>query len=337
MRPAETYFKYLYYLMHHGSLKKVRNNILNNIEKKLKKVYLKSLPINITIEPCNSCNLSCPGCVTGVNCAGSIPPGMLTLDQFKYIFAQIKDYVFNISLYKWGEPFLNKDIFLIIAHATSNRCGTTIHTNFNIFDESMAEQAVTRGLTHIYLSIDGATQETYEKYRRGGNLARVLKNIEILINTKKKLRSKFPILTWKYLYFPHNVHEIELAKLMAKRLGVDVFEAFPANLDNVSTFGTGRFYDLASGTVTTVTAHSCDSLWNSLIIYPDGSLLPCCQAFRTKDVFGNIYNQPLRTIWNNDDFITLRKTIKTRKIGQGVRYPCRECEVIKKLQEVFSK
>lgn len=317
--------------MHYGGFKKIYNNILNNIEKKLKKVYLKSLPVIITIEPCNICNLSCPGCVTGANCPGSIPPAMLTLGQFKYIFDQIKDYVFNISLYKWGEPFLNKDIFLIIGHATLNRCGTTIHTNFNIFDESMAEQAVKSKLTHIYLSIDGAAQETYEKYRRGGNLARVLKNIEILVNTKKKLRSKFPILTWKYLYFPHNVHEIELARLMAGRLGVDAFEAFPANLDNVSTFGIGKFYDLVSGTVATVAADTCNSLWDSLIIYPDGSVLPCCQAFRTKDVFGNIYNQPLRNIWNNDDFLTLRKTIKIRKIDQNIRYPCCECEVIKNL------
>lgn len=333
MRAVKTYYKYLYYLTRYCELKKIYNYILNKIEKKQKRIYLKSLPVNISIEPCNICNLSCPGCVTGVKSPGAIEPGTLSFERFKYIFEQIKDYVFNISLYNWGEPFLNKDIFLIIGHASLNRCGTTLHTNFNIFDESMAEQAIRSKLTHIYLSIDGATQETYEKYRKGGNLAGVLKNIEILVAKKKKTKSKFPLLTWKYLIFPHNAHEIELAGFKAKELGVDAFEVFQANLDNVATFGTGKFYDLVSGRIETFSADTCTVLWDTLIIYPDGSVLPCCQAFRKKDVFGNIYDLPLRKIWNNNDFLTLRKILKTGNVEQDIRYPCCECQVMKSLQK----
>lgn len=192
MRTANTYYKYLYYLMHYGGFKKICNHILNGIEKKQKKVYLRSLPVNVTIEPCNICNLSCPGCVTGVRYPGSIEPGMLSFEQFKFVFDQIKDYVFSVSLYKWGEPFLNKDIFLMIRYASSNRCGTTVHTNFNIFDESMAGQAISSKLTHIYLSVDAATQKTYEKYRRGGNLGTVFKNIETMVSKRKKEKSRFP-------------------------------------------------------------------------------------------------------------------------------------------------
>jgi radical SAM protein with 4Fe4S-binding SPASM domain len=196
----------------------------------------------------------------------------------------------------------------------------------------MAEQVIKSKLTHIYLSIDGATQQVYEKYRKGGDLDLVLKNIEILVNKKKEASSQFPILTWKYLVFPYNVQEIELARFKAKELGVDAFEVFPANLDNVATFGTGKCYDLVNNRIETFTADTCEALWDTLIIYPDGSVLPCCQAFRKKDVFGNIYNQPLREIWDNNDFLTLRKIIKTRKVEQAVRYPCRECGVIKNLQ-----
>jgi radical SAM protein with 4Fe4S-binding SPASM domain len=332
MRAAKTYYKYLYYLLHYGGYKKIYNYILNKVEKKQKKVFLKSLPVNITIEPCNICNLSCPGCVTGVKHPGSIEPGMLSFEQFKYIFNQVKDYVFNISLYKWGEPFLNKDIFLMFNYASSNRCGTTVHSNFNIFNESMAEQAIKTKLTHIYLSIDGATQETYEKYRRGGDLGLVLKNIETLVKKKKEAKSKFPIITWKYLIFPHNSREIELARIKSKELGVDAFEAFRANLDNVSTFGAGKFYDLANECIRTFAADNCEALWDGIIIYPDGSVFPCCQSFRKKDIFGNIYNQPLSQIWNNNDYLALRKIIKTGKVGQDVRYPCCECQVIKDLK-----
>lgn len=333
MRALKTYYKYLYYLTRCGSFKKINNHILNAIEKKQKNIHLRSLPRNIIIEPTNTCNLNCPGCVTGAKYPGAIEPCMLTLEQFKYIFAQIKDYVFNISLYNWGEPFLNKDIFMMIEHASTSRCGTTVHSNFNIFDESMAEQAVKAKLTHIYLSIDGATQETYEKYRRGGDLTRVLKNIEILVNKKKKAKSKFPLLTWKYLAFPHNSHEIELARNKSEELGIDAFEVFPANLENLAAFGREKHYHPLNGRTEISYAQSCSSLWDTLIIYPDGSVLPCCQAFRKKDIFGNIYNTALRQIWNNNDFLTLRRAIKSGRAEGEIRYPCCECGAIKRLKQ----
>jgi len=220
----------------------------------------------------------------------------------------------------------------MIDYASLSKCGITVHSNFNIFDEFMAEKAIKGNLTHIYLSIDGATQQVYEKYRRGGDLSRVFRNIEILVSMKKKFKSIFPLLTWKYLVFPHNVHEIDSAKRMSREFGVDAFEVFPANLDNLSTFGIARYYDLTTGDINTFTADCCDSLWDSFIIYPDGSIFPCCQSFRNKDIFGNIYDKPFREVWNNNNFLTARKILSTKKVEADVRYPCRDCEIIKKLQ-----
>jgi radical SAM protein with 4Fe4S-binding SPASM domain len=314
-------------------MRKYYNYFLNTIEKKLKRTQLKSLPVNIMIEPCNICNLTCSGCVTGIKHEKAIEPQMLNLEQFKKIFDQCKEYVFNISLYNWGEPFLNKDIFSIVDYATSNKCAVTAHSNFNIFDESMAEKAILSRLTHIYLAIDGATQETYGKYREGGDLSRVFKNIEMLVSKKKEKRSIFPILTWRYLIFPHNVHEIELAKRKSKQLNIDAFEVCYANLDNIATFGIEKRYDLATGNIMTFTSNFCNSLWDTLIIYPNGSVIPCCQSFRKIDIFGNVNGSSIREVWNNSNFVNMRKTISTKKIGKGIRHPCRECKVIENLQK----
>lgn len=332
MRTSTTYFKYLYYLIYCGSLKKITNYILNKIEKKAKKIYLKSLPTDILIDPCTICNLYCPGCTVGVKYPELIEPGMLSFKQFKYIFDQFKDYVFNISLYCLGEPFLNQEIFSMIEYASINRCGTTIHSNFNIFDEEMAEKAIKSRLTHIYLSIEGATQEIYEKYRVGGDIMRVFRNIEILVNMKKKLKSIFPLLTWKYLIFPYNTHEIELARQKSKALGLDAFEVFHANLENLSTFGMVKQYDLITGNIKTLTADFCDSLWGSVIIYPDGSVFPCCKSFRKKDAFSNIYGEQFSKIWNNNIFLDARRILSTGKIDTKIRYPCLECEIVEKLR-----
>jgi radical SAM protein with 4Fe4S-binding SPASM domain len=323
--------KYLYYLTRCGSMKKAYNLLLNKMEKRSKRAILKSLPVNITIEPCNICNLRCPGCVTGTRQRDSIDPQLLDLAQFKRIFDQVKDYVFNISLYNWGEPFLNKNIFSIIEYAISNRCAITLHSNFNIFNEWMAEKAVSSRLTHIYLSIDGGTQQTYEKYRTGGELSRVLENISLLVSKKRSMRSRFPLVTWKYLVFPHNVHEIEKAREMATKLGVDAFELSPGNVDNLAVFGREEIYDSSTGKITAHQRGSCDSLWDSLIVYPDGSVIPCCQAFRKKDVFGNVLESSVKEVWNNKDFVAMRRVIGRKQIEGNIRHPCCECDIVKKV------
>jgi radical SAM protein with 4Fe4S-binding SPASM domain len=257
---------------------------------------------------------------------------MLDLDQFRRIFDQVKEYVFNISLYNWGEPFLNKNVFSIIEYASASGCAVTVHSNFNIFDDLMAEKAISSHLTHIYLSIDGATQQTYEKYRRTGELSQVIRNIELLVSKKQTAKSRLPILTWKYLIFPHNVHEIESARQMAKHLKVDAFELVPGNTDNLAVFGREEFHDLSTGRLLTNQRDFCDALWDSLIVYPDGSVIPCCQAFRKKDIFGNVLKTSVREVWNNEDFVAMRKAVGNKRIEGPIRHPCCECTIIDQIQ-----
>jgi radical SAM protein with 4Fe4S-binding SPASM domain len=333
MRPRITYLKYLYYLTCCGSSKKLGNYLLNRFEKKARRSFLKSRPVNILIEPCNICNLKCPGCITGTKHKEAINPQVLDLDRFRQIFDQVREYAFNISLYNWGEPFLNKNIFSIIEYASSSGCATTVHSNFNVFDYSMAEEAVSSGLTHIYLSIDGATQQTYEKYRSGGELARVIENVKLIVSKKESMKRRFPILTWKYLVFPHNVHEIESARQKAKELRVDAFELVRGNIDNVAVFGREETHDLSTGQIMTHQPDFCDSLWDSLIVYPDGSVIPCCQAFRKKDIFGNVLENSVEEVWNNSDFVAMRKIIGGKRIDGVVRQPCCECNITEKLRK----
>jgi len=165
IRAKIAYLKYLYYLFCFGSPQKIFNLLLSKIEMKLKRAHLNSMPVYIMIGVSNFCNLHCPGCPTGADSSEAIERKNLSFSQFKYVFGQVKSYIFNVNLFTLGEPFLNEEIFSMAEYASSNRCGVTIHSNFNIFNENMAEKAIRSKMTHIYLSIDGATQETYEKYR----------------------------------------------------------------------------------------------------------------------------------------------------------------------------
>ncbi len=99
---------------------------------------------------------------------------------------------------------------------------TTISTNMSVarFD---AEAYVASGLDYMILSIDGATQDTYARYRRNGDLQLVYRNVEALVSAKARMHRKTPIICWQYLAFTHNLHEIDLAAGISRDLGVDEF------------------------------------------------------------------------------------------------------------------
>ena len=73
---------------------------------------------------------------------------------------------------------------------------------------------------HMTVSLDGASQETYEIYRVGGAFERVINNIKAINAYKKQYKSAVPILLWQFVAFGHNEHEIAKAKTLATRLGM---------------------------------------------------------------------------------------------------------------------
>ena len=73
------------------------------------------------------------------------------------------------------------------------------------------------------VAVDGATQETYEKYRQGGRLDRVVANIETILRVRKAKGAATPRINMRFVVMSHNEAEIEEARELARRLGVDYF------------------------------------------------------------------------------------------------------------------
>ena len=89
--------------------------------------------------------------------------------------------------------------------------------NLNMISDEIIESLIKYQFQKIRVSIDGATQETYEKYRIGGDINKVFMNINKINSLKKMSNSKYPILEWQYIIFGHNEHEIPLAKKLAEQ------------------------------------------------------------------------------------------------------------------------
>lgn len=317
--------KYFYYLFHFTTARKVANIFHNNIERVLKRTTLKSYPYKITIDPTNFCNLRCPGCHTGIKHPEMIKSSFLSFANYQTMFDKLKKHTLSIALYNWGEPFLNKDIFKIIKHTTDNKVGSTMHSNFNVFSADMAENLVSSGLTHLYLSIDGASQETYAQYRVKGDFENVLSNVRLLVAAKKQSKSKLPFITWKFLVFPHNAHEVETARTMAKNIGVDNFRVYNANLQLMDIYDEASHYIDNPEKIKTLTK-PCASLWSSTYIGPDGTVFPCSLSFRKTEAFGNLLSNDFFETWNSNAYKYGRDMFVSGVDATKTPLPCAKCK-----------
>ena len=187
--------------------------------------HLLGRPFGLLVDPSNSCPLRCPGCLHNSyfrqhDTIIDWPDGLLSLETFERFLRQFAPYALHIDFFNWGEPLANPNTPKFIEMAKGFGLETVLSSNLNTkFD---AEKLVCSGLDYLIMSVDGASPEAYQKYRRGGDFARVIGNIEKLVAAKRKFGTQSPRLVWQFLTFEHNVDEIPLATEMAKALGVDV-------------------------------------------------------------------------------------------------------------------
>ena len=270
---------------------------------------LRGKPIKLVIEATNVCNLHCPGCFTGLGENGRVRSAV-SPDFFRQVLDEIGDTLLEVEFYNWGEPFLNKHLIEMVAEATRRGLATIITTNFSVpFSADKAEALVKAGLTVLGLSADGATQENYAKYRRGGDLETVIRNAQMMFDARRKLGSATPKMIWSFHVFEHNVEEVDAARQRAAEMG---FEAY--SVSKGYTYGEewedGR-YGYWPAHYTPV---RCPFPWFYGVIHNDGGVAACCGSFYHEDDLGRIsvaQGQPgekrFADIWNNDAFQHARR------------------------------
>lgn len=300
--------------------KKLKNFLIANYEYIFKKTKLKSLPYVAQIDPTNACNLKCPKCPNRLN---RRKISFIPFKIFKNIINEMEDYLFSVGLFDMGEPFLNKDIFKMIKYAESKNIKTHLNSNMTLINENNVDDLINSGLRYITMSIDGASQETYSKYRRGGDFNKIIKNIKLIIQKKKEYKTFFPFLELKFIVFKHNEHEIKKAKMIAKEIGIDFFTLSPSVVYTpISQELDKEALSMASSKITQIhgsnkgNKNTCYWLYKWLIVNADGGVSCCCGSNKKKDDFGNVFKKRIEEIWNNPYFLSARSIFRYKKKKQ---------------------
>jgi MoaA/NifB/PqqE/SkfB family radical SAM enzyme len=178
-------------------------------------------PIGLLIDPSNGCRLRCPGCVhSGKFAHWDWPSGILKESVYRAFINEHGPFANEIYFANYGEPLLSSLTPHLVRVARQFGLPSFTSSSLSV-PPKMTQGVVESGINFIICSIDGASPEVYEKYRRQGNFDQVMANLRTLIETKRRLNSYTPVLHWQFLVFQHNRHEVDAVTKLAKEVGVN--------------------------------------------------------------------------------------------------------------------
>jgi len=290
----------------------------------------RGLPLSISIEPTTFCNLSCPECPSGRKDFNR-PPGNISLAEFQNVIDQLKGHLMYLMLYFQGEPLLNPKFLQMVSYARQNKIYTATSTNGHHLDDDMAKQLVHSGPDRLIVSLDGTDQDTYEQYRKGGDLQSVLSGISNIVKWKEELRSSRPFLIIQFLVFKHNEHQIQDIKKLARKLGVrlELKTAQVYNYENDTLIipenpKFSRYIRGGDGkwALKKPLRNRCYRMWSGAVITWDGRVVPCCFDKDATYQLGKMDNHLFKEIWRGEAYNDFRRQILT---DRGRIDICRNC------------
>lgn len=283
----------------------------------IKRPVVRGKPFILTVEPTNLCNLRCPLCVTG-NGRMTRSGGVMDFETFRNIIDENGDRLIYLLLYQQGEPFLNKAFLDFVEYASRRNIFVTTSSNAHYFDPETARRTVVSGLDSLIISIDGADQKVYQRYRVGGDLERVKQGVANLIAERQKQRRRTPVIYLQFIAMRHNEHQIPEMKKWAKHLGVDKLLIKTVHVETseeakqwLPQKKSLRRYSNANGRLTPKRkgAGPCPRPWTSSLVNWDGTVVPCCFDKNAAHPFGGLNNKPFDAIWNSNEYDNFRTTM----------------------------
>jgi MoaA/NifB/PqqE/SkfB family radical SAM enzyme len=193
----------------------------------------------LKLEPVTYCNLKCPVCPveTGFK---QIPElretrshKLLPLETMLDVVAQLPDLEL-IEYFDYGEPFIHRDTISFLREVRRTRPGVQIVTSTNgtVLTPAQIQAIANEALMdRIVFSIDGATEESYRKYRVGGSFSKAYGKMKALVDASRAAGTwrKYVTgpsgqvqVTWQYILFEWNDsdEELALAQELARKIDV---------------------------------------------------------------------------------------------------------------------
>jgi MoaA/NifB/PqqE/SkfB family radical SAM enzyme len=301
-------------------------------------------PRSIQIECTTRCNLKCTFCELSY---WSERPADLEFDNVRKMVAHLPR-LKRIDLTGIGESLMNRDFFRIVEFLKSRGLYLTLNDNFTLMTESAARRIVELEVDQIFLSLDGASKQTYEQIRVGANFDKVISNSRRLLELKRVMGKKRPEVKINTVVCLTNYHELPALVELAHDMGVGMVQFVNVitfdNTTGLDTIGVrreieGKFKEALKrarqlGVLVKfelfdkLPVQGCDFPWRRNFVTHDGYVHPCCYTTQSGDrkaqnrrSFGNLLEHSFREIWNGQAYPEFRRKMQ----GGVLPSACEHC------------
>lgn len=177
---------------------------------RLRKVY---------IEPTSRCNLACRTCMRN---AWGEPMGHMALETFDRALNGLSDQPGKVTLFfgGFGEPLMHPAIVQMLEKSSEAVSRTELITNGILLDARLAAQLITAGLDTLWVSLDGASAESYADVRLSDSYGGVLQNIAAYRDLYRKIKGDEPDIGVVFVAMKRNINEFPALIRQSTRLGI---------------------------------------------------------------------------------------------------------------------
>lgn len=264
-------------------------------------------------------------------------------EDFKFMIDQVKGQRW-LHLTGEGSSFLNPDFPKMLRYMREEKkVALYIVDHFSDIKEEQLRLLVELGVFGVHLSIDAATEGTYEKIRIGCRWKKVQEHIARLIEIKKELKSPLPDITFRFVILKENMHEIpafldmvathatpenrkwigsggvrveyvgnsEFSENKKQSVYVIPDELLKATMEKTHKYKFNTFF-FHSEVPKLASIKQCIA-WLEPYIMDGGYLLPCCQVLMSnsrahlrKYAFGNLHEKSFGELWDSERYRRFR-------------------------------
>ena len=265
-------------------------------------IKLYDFPVNVIVETSSYCNLKCSICP---NPFMKRKKGNMDFDVFKKIVDEVAERPeTTLWLALLGEPLMNPDQLIDMVYY-AKRIGlkdVRLNTNGLLLTERISCELVDAGLDYVLVSVDAVKPSTYKKIRVGGDLAKLIKNIEHLMSIRYENKSQLKVVV-QFIVMEENEKEVEafkefwikrgaIVKVRPKLSWGNTIEAKNLNLEQKDR------------------TYPCPWLMRTVSIQWTGRLAQCDFDYEGIYSPGDVREQTIKEIWDGEIMKRRQKHLK---------------------------
>lgn len=174
------------------------------------------------IEPTDLCNLDCSMCIRH---SWEENSGRMGEDTFAAILASLEKMPHKPTVFfgGLGEPLFHPKTVEWVERVKAIGARVELITNGVILTEKVSRRLIAAGLDVLWVSLDGATPESYQDVRLGAELPKVLKNIDRFARLRRPAHKPTPQIGIAFVAMKRNINELPDIIRIGQKLRANLF------------------------------------------------------------------------------------------------------------------